>query len=920
MKNRGFCLSLTLFSLVCLTLAGQTQFISSAAAAGEKREPHVVLLISEPEYETEITLPAFAERHLAPSGLRCTMVFGDAAQPDTFPEIAALESADLLLLSVRRRALPTEQLQAVRQYLEAGKPLVGIRTACHAFHTRGKREEGHAEWQEFDPQVLGGHYTGHHGNGPVTTVRIADGAQSHPILSGLPAEGFTSIGSLYRVSPLAATTTTLLIGEIPEQPAEPVAWTHTFQGGRVFYTSLGHKDDFAKPEFNRLLLNAVFWALDRPVPDAARSLIQQAGNADSDAERLALLKQLRASPECGETLAADADRLIAFVEKWVAGKNLHFYSGEVSKRRDIDFGIAANSPLYPLTYLYRGRAVLTIVLQNGNLWAYPDRRREWFGIARGFFERAHAAFPENRIARMYLGEGLPWTRDWEQVAAAPEWAVQQRIGLEGVADIIEWWLDHRMQPNGAFGGGWGDDCEMWRWWMPVLAGFDDPKIRHGQARFSEALLSQPHMQGGYMSGMTDVEHSAEDSTDTILPMMHLEPDNPVWQRRAVRLAELMETLWTGRNQRGLLQFKSTYFTVSRVHEDPQKACDTPYHVRAVHPVFLYWLRTGDPQVGRLLSAWMDTWVDAAARSENGKPAGIIPAALHWPEGTIGGLSPDWWDPQNHSEPTLYQWPSAMGGLTDALLLTYHQTRDEKYLAPIRSMADIALKHADRSGRGATAAPGSEAWCAARMGFLRGTLAKYRLLTGDETYDRLLSGSSAPVLTLHRTGGRETLVRALTDAALAFSYNFERYTSEVRYTDRVLRFPAVFQGDVRLTEPRFPVRSPDPELLYSTVTGDPGGSGSFPLNAVRWLTRPREIAALVTKADSERLEAELFHFGAAPRSLGAELYLLKPGTYRWTLAVGDERLQDGTVSVAGPRAQTAFELPSRQLCRLTLTRE
>jgi type 1 glutamine amidotransferase len=71
---------------------------------------------------------------------------------------------------------------------------------------------------------------------------------------------------LYKVSPLAKTASPLLIGSIPDQPAEPVAWTNTYQKGRVFYTSLGHPDDFAQPDFNKLLVNAVFWAIDKPQP------------------------------------------------------------------------------------------------------------------------------------------------------------------------------------------------------------------------------------------------------------------------------------------------------------------------------------------------------------------------------------------------------------------------------------------------------------------------------------------------------------------------------------------------------------------------------------------------------------------------------------------------------------------------------
>ena len=46
---------------------------------------------------------------------------------------------------------------------------------------------------------------------------------------------------------------------------EPVAWTHPYKGARVFYSSLGSSDDFASvPQFRTLLVNAVFWAMDRP--------------------------------------------------------------------------------------------------------------------------------------------------------------------------------------------------------------------------------------------------------------------------------------------------------------------------------------------------------------------------------------------------------------------------------------------------------------------------------------------------------------------------------------------------------------------------------------------------------------------------------------------------------------------------------
>lgn len=661
------------------------------------------------------------------------------------------------------------------------------------------------------------------------------------------------------------------------------------------------------------------WGLE---PRAAE-LIRQAGNADDDSVRLDYLEQLQAMPDLDETLRADAGKLVKQIDRWMHDKSLNYFGREVSKKRDFDFGIAADSPLYPLTYLYRGRMVAWYAMEMGGIWNVPERRREWFDAARGFFEQAAGAFPENRIARMYLGEPIEPRTAYAAVVGAPAWAVYQREGLERLADIITWWIDHRMRENGEYGGEWGDDCEMWRWWVPVLIGFEDAKIDAAQARFSEALMSQPHMEKGYTRHMSDVEHTAEDSADVITPMMHIDPDNPAWSRRALRLAELMETLWTGRNERGLLQFKSTNFTGDRVDEDPQRTCDTVYHPRAVQPALLYWQRTADDRLTRLFSAWMDMWVDATARAERGKPAGIIPSAIHWPDGRVGGLGPEWWDPQNYGEATLYRWPSAMGLVTHALLLTHHMTGDAKYLRPIRSMAAIRLKHLN-GPREADPKPGSEAWCAARMGGLGDVLAKYRLLTGSNEFDALLQADTSPYTTLRLHGDRGPITSALQENAEALRVNFAGYTSEVRYTDRVLRFPAIFGDNGIYPQARPSIRRPDSALLYSAATGDAGDAGYFPLNAVRWLTPPRDIAALVTASGTDRLAAELFHFGERSRPMSAELYLLAPGAYTFTLTLASDTqtaapaLASKAVTVTGPRTRLSFELPPRKLCILSVS--
>jgi type 1 glutamine amidotransferase len=231
------------------------------------KAPHIVFMIGENEYKTWETLPAFAEKDLKPAGYRVTIIHADTQDTNNFPGLTAvLKDADLLFLSARRRTPHKDQLDAVRAHLAAGKPLVGIRTASHAFALRpkDKLEDPKLDlWQRFDPEVLGGNYSNHHGNGPKTVVTVAPGAEAHPILKGVAATKIVSAGSLYKASPLEKDTTSLLLGTIPDKPSEPIAWTNIYgpKKGRIFYTSLGHVGDFENPEFRRLLVNAVEWAV-----------------------------------------------------------------------------------------------------------------------------------------------------------------------------------------------------------------------------------------------------------------------------------------------------------------------------------------------------------------------------------------------------------------------------------------------------------------------------------------------------------------------------------------------------------------------------------------------------------------------------------------------------------------------------------
>ncbi|MBI3849228.1 MAG: ThuA domain-containing protein [Verrucomicrobia bacterium] len=235
----------------------------------DDKRPQITFLINEPEYHTAETLPEFAKKELAFRGFNCTFLHADASDTNAFSGIEAIKNADLLVVSVRRRTPPKEQLELIRQHLNAGKPSVGIRTASHAFDAKPP-DDRHEAWSTFDVDVLGANYQGHYGkqpaNQPAALLKTI-AASTHPVLTGIPTDEFPVMSHLYKSRNPAPTVTLLMTGHVAgNETIEPVAWVNTSNHHRVFYTSLGSPEDFQLPAFRRLLLNGILWALDQPIP------------------------------------------------------------------------------------------------------------------------------------------------------------------------------------------------------------------------------------------------------------------------------------------------------------------------------------------------------------------------------------------------------------------------------------------------------------------------------------------------------------------------------------------------------------------------------------------------------------------------------------------------------------------------------
>jgi type 1 glutamine amidotransferase/nicotinamidase-related amidase len=251
---------------VCSTITSD-QLLGGVPFRFEKdKRPQVVFVIGDDEYKTQITLPQFASDELVKREFHVEYALASETDKNDFPGMNLLRDADVAVISARRRFPTATELAELKRFVAYQRGIVGIRTASHAFASRAgfNVPKGHAEWNAFDPEILGGNYQGHHKEGAKTVVSVANGAASHPILHGVDAAKLAGNGSLYKVSPLKSSTHPLLLGKIPGQPEEPIAWTNQpAHKGRVFYTSLGHPEDFKNQEFVTLLRNAIDWASKR---------------------------------------------------------------------------------------------------------------------------------------------------------------------------------------------------------------------------------------------------------------------------------------------------------------------------------------------------------------------------------------------------------------------------------------------------------------------------------------------------------------------------------------------------------------------------------------------------------------------------------------------------------------------------------
>ena len=276
-----------------------SKWLTYPGETGPGKGKHIVLIAADQEYRSEQSMPMMAGILAKHHGFDCTVLFGvndqglvDPTMP-VYPKkgeeaafkshsidgLEHLEKADLVIFFLRLLTLPEKQQTLIVNYLDSGKPIIGLRTANHGFRRPlpytidGKRVR-------FG-DLLGGAFRGHHGNWHRDSTRgdLGEAMKDHPILTGVrDIWGPSDVYRTYKEGGnLQEGCTALVYGQPligreqngasnPKKKPLPVAWfkhwrTSDGQSARVFQSTMGSAKDLENPGLRRLIVNAAYWGM-----------------------------------------------------------------------------------------------------------------------------------------------------------------------------------------------------------------------------------------------------------------------------------------------------------------------------------------------------------------------------------------------------------------------------------------------------------------------------------------------------------------------------------------------------------------------------------------------------------------------------------------------------------------------------------
>lgn len=272
--------------------------------AGEAKGKHVVLISGDEEYRSEQSMPMLGKILSQRHGFKCTVLFAldpdGTVNPDnirSLPDAEALDSADLIVMAIRWRDYPDEQMKHFVDAYLRGVPIIGLRTSTHAFRPKGG---AYLFYGKFGKYVFGEEWVDHWGRHKSEASRavLEPSAKDNPLLNGVHPEAIFTLTDVYEVYPPSDVTVLMrgqvLAGMTPDSPPAdrprkrssdgqtqpindpmmPVAWTRVHHNpvgrdNKVLLSTMGAAMDLRNEDLRRLLVNGVYWGLGLPIPEHA---------------------------------------------------------------------------------------------------------------------------------------------------------------------------------------------------------------------------------------------------------------------------------------------------------------------------------------------------------------------------------------------------------------------------------------------------------------------------------------------------------------------------------------------------------------------------------------------------------------------------------------------------------------------------
>jgi hypothetical protein len=293
-------------TLLAITLGNHARaadWVVYEGKVGPGKGKHIVFLAGDEEYRSEEGLPQLAKILAVRHGFKCTVLFSlnpadgtiDPNNHDNVPGIEALDSADMCVMLFRFRELPDDKMKHFVDFLNSGKPILGLRTSTHAFSYEknkksryAKYDYGSKDWPGgFGQQVLGDTWISHHGHHGKESTRgiINETMKNHPILKGV--DDIWGPTDVYGIAHLPQDAKVLVYGQVLEgmkpsdkpvvgkknEPMMPLAWVRNYTGesgktNKIICTTMGASTDLESEGLRRLLVNACYWGLgmDKSIP------------------------------------------------------------------------------------------------------------------------------------------------------------------------------------------------------------------------------------------------------------------------------------------------------------------------------------------------------------------------------------------------------------------------------------------------------------------------------------------------------------------------------------------------------------------------------------------------------------------------------------------------------------------------------